>query len=252
LAFADSQSRPLSVQLTVAWNQLPGFHPADWSAIQTRLMKVMSEWLRRRGIEPTFVWVREVSGPADDPWYHTHVQVHVPRPRTGRIAGELVQFLGRAFGFMRFGLKAEFGTFGMWTPAMRAGGLRYWLKGFDHRDFHHLPDGETQNIGAALGIEHRGTQGRVMIKRAGVNQNIGRAARRAAGWVERRDLADLRAILRPPEAPPKAPKASPGLLLGRRNLKPVYLNSRTGKAAHQRAAAMTGLIARAPGGDQDG
>jgi len=136
---------------------------------------------------------------------------------------------------------------------MRAGGLRYWLKGIDHRDFRYLSPDETVNIAAAIGIEHRGTQGVVPIKRAGTSQNLGRAARHAAGWVERRALADLRAILRPPETPKASPKAAPRPLLGRRGLQPVYLKSRTGKADPQRAAAMTGLIARAPeAGDQDG
>jgi hypothetical protein len=176
------------------------------------------------------VWTREIS---ESLWRHTHIQLHLPKLHTGRVAGELVAFLGSAFGFPRLGLKAELGSYWMWNQSMRAGGLRYLLKGFDHRDFRYLSPDETVNVAAAIGIEHRGTQGEVPIKRAGVSQNIGRAARRAAGWTERRDLADLRAILRPPETP----KAPPKLVLGRRGLRPVYLKSGMGKEDPQRSAA---------------
>jgi hypothetical protein len=219
LAFADSQDRSLSVQITVAWEFLPKFAPATWSAQQTKLMKTMSEWLRHCGIKPTYVWVREVS---DSLWHHTHIQLHIPKRQTRRIARELVTFLGHSFGFLPGGLKEELGIYGMWNQAMRAGGLRYWLKGIDHRDFRYRSLNETVNVAAAIGIEHRGTQGIVPIKRAGTSQNLGRAMRRATGWTERRSLEDLRVILRPPETLKKTKPKTMGLLLGHRGRKPLY------------------------------
>jgi hypothetical protein len=220
LVFADQLGLPLSVAITVDWDLLPGFQPGRWAAHQTALVKVMSEWLRRRGIEPAYVWTREVSG---SQWHHTHFQLHILKRNTRRVAGELVAFLSRSFGFLDGGLEESLGDWGMWTPAMRAGSCIYDLKAFDHRDFRYLASGETENIGAALGINHRGTQGEVAIKRAGTSQSLGQAARRAAGWVERRSLEDLRAILRPPRTPKKTKPKTTGLELGRRGLMPVYM-----------------------------
>lgn len=215
-AFADSRGRALSVQITVAWDLLPGFEPDAWSAHQTRLLKAMAAWLRCQGIEPTWVWTREVSSQL---WCHTHIQLHIPRDCTKQLAAKLVKHLGTAFGFLRDGIREELGDFGMWTAAMRAGGLRYLLKGICHADFRYLSPTETENVGQALGVEHRGTQGTVPIKRAGTTENIGKAARRAAGWIERRTLEDLRAIL----VPVKKAKPSKGLVLGRRGQRDVIL-----------------------------
>jgi hypothetical protein len=228
LAFADSLSLSLSVQVTVAWDLMPGFQPGDWSARQTALVVEMSEWLRRHGIEPAFAWTREVSG---SQFHHTHFQLHIPKQHTMRTAVDLVDFLRHRFGFPDEGVVASLGKYGMWTPAMRAGDFIYLLKAFDHRDFRYLNPDETVNIGAALGIEHRGSQGEVSIKRAGTSANLGKAARRAAGWVERRSLEDLRAILRPPLTPKKT--KTKGLLLGRRGQALVYLPPRLPEADPQ-------------------
>ena len=46
--------------------------------------------------------------------------------------------------------------FGANTPTMQAGLMRYCLKGLDHWDFHYSAY-ETDNIGDAIGIDHRGT-----------------------------------------------------------------------------------------------
>jgi hypothetical protein len=217
---------------------MPGFQPGNWAAEQTALVKTMSEWLRRRGIEPAYVWTREVSG---SQWHHTHFQLHIPKQHTKRIAGELVAFLKHSFGFEPdgVGIKESLGTYGMWSRPMRAGNFVYVLKAIDHRDFRYLSSGETENIGAALGINHRGTQGEVAIKRAGTSQNLGKAARRAAGWVERRSLEDLRAILQPPK------KTKTGLELGRRGLMSFYMPApRSGTEGAGRESGLT--CAQAP------
>lgn len=220
--FADQQGRPLTVALTIAWNMMEGFEPngwmARWSRTQTRLLKSAAEWLARRDIEPTWVWVRECSASL---WCHTHLQLHLPRiakgKRTGALARELVEHLKRSFRFAPAGIKAVFGTFGMWTKGMRQGEFIYQLKGIDHRAFKYISPEETVNIAAAIGVEHRGTQGTIPIKRAGTTENISRSARHRAGWHERRSLDELRQIIRPPQSPPC------GLILGRRGLRDIIL-----------------------------
>lgn len=48
-----------------------------------------------------------------------------------------------------------------------------------------------------LGIEHRGTDGMVRAKRAGTTRNIGRKARREAGWRETRLIENVADLLNP-------------------------------------------------------
>lgn len=157
-----------------------------------------------REIIPTFAWVREkVPGRGA----HTHVLLHLPRRGTAKLAEELRAYLSGTFGFqdritsfdrVERGVDMSYGQFGAWTRAMRAGKLRYCLKGLDHAAFRYVSqDGETENIGVALGIDHRGQQGFITVKRCGTSQNIGPAARRKVGWAEVRDLTGLGRILNP-------------------------------------------------------
>ncbi len=205
-AFAQAQGHPLVAGLTLTWRLMDGFAEQAWPAAQVRVLDSMSKWLRRRGIVPTFVWVRErVPGRGA----HTHLLLHLSRDDTAGLAEQLRGYLAGAFGFRdeaapsgraERGVAVSRGRFGAWTPAMRAGLLRYCLKGLDPAAFRYVGQaGETENIGAALGIEHRGPQGLIAVKRCGTSQNIGPTARRLAGWAEVRDLAGLRRILHPAE-----------------------------------------------------
>jgi hypothetical protein len=90
--------------------------------------------------------------------------------------------------------------FGANTPTMQAGLMRYCLKGLDHRDFHYSAY-ETDNIGDAIGIDHRGAQGIIEIKRAGVSQTSARQPG-SGSWTELRSIEDLRSALRPPPHQP--------------------------------------------------
>ncbi len=206
-AFAQAQGRPLVAGLTLTWRLMDGFAEQAWPAAQTRVFDHMSRWLRRREIVPAFAWIRErVPGRGA----HTHLLLHLPRRGTAGLAEQLRGYLAGAFGFRdgatasgraERGVAVSCGRFGAWTPKMRAGQLRYCLKGLDPTAFRYVGQaGETENIGAALGIEHRGPQGLIAVKRCGASQNIGPAARRRAGWTEVRDLAGLRRILHPAEA----------------------------------------------------
>lgn len=223
--FADRQGRPLTVAMTVVWNLMADFNEAGWeerwSAIQTRFMKSIARWMSHRGIEPTWIWSRECSKSL---WWHTHIQLHLPRAangkRTGTLARELAAHLESSFSFAPGGIYLSFGTFGMWTKPMRCGELIYQLKGVDHRAYTIDNTGETVNIGSALGIEHRGNQGHIPLKRAGTTENIGAAARRRVAWLERSSLDDLRQIIRPPEVKHQ------GVILGRRGLQQIILKSR--------------------------
>ncbi len=99
--------------------------------------------------------------------------LHLPHRDTAKLAEELRDYLSESFGFrdrttgkVERGVDVSYGRFGAWTRERRAGMLLYCLKGFDHRAFRYVgQDGTTENIGAALGIDHRGQQGFIDIKR---------------------------------------------------------------------------------------
>jgi hypothetical protein len=50
-----------------------------------------------------------------------------------------------------------------------------------------------------LGLDHRGSQGIIEIKRSGVAQSLGPKARSLSGWQEVKDLEGLRRLLNPSE-----------------------------------------------------
>ena len=188
-AFANSIRQPLNAALTIRWKHSPRFTPDLWAVMQTELFNKTSAWLRRNGVQPVHVWVREkvrreVAGE------HTHAQIWLGS-KPANLAGGLVGYIRRVFEFTDEGAAISCGDFGMQTPKMRAGNLRYSLKGFDHAAFKYLPDGATFNIGSELGINHRGSQGTIPIKRAGTSENISKAARQRHGWLEVRDIGGL-------------------------------------------------------------
>ena len=198
-AFASSAGWPLSVQLTIAWELSEYFADEGWATLQTRLFNEMGRYLRRRGIEIAFVWTRER---APGRGAHTHAAVHLGGKPIDVAAG-LLAYLTDKFSFAPGAVDISMGKFGAMTPSRRAGIMLYLLKGIDHAAFRFTGnDGSTENIGAALGIDHRGQQGHIAIKRAGVSQNVALAARKRAGWREVRDLEGLSRLLNPP--PPES------------------------------------------------
>jgi len=195
-AFAASLGSPLNAQLTFVWPLVPGFTAGDLPRLQHELLRRFGQWLRRRGVVPRFVWVRErVRGRG----LHLHVQTSLPQ--------ELVEaaeaFLTAAGGFVDIpppdAIKGVMISWGSGSHGAWAGLLKYLAKGLDHRDFVYGPHGTTINLGVLLGVQHRGMQGLIAMKRSGVSQNIGPKARAAAGWQEVTDPLDLAYWLNPPK-----------------------------------------------------
>jgi hypothetical protein len=201
-AFAERNlAKLLNTHLTVTWQHSALFNglDQDWTTLQTQLLGRLTRWLFARRVVTAFVWVRERSRGMGR---HTHVLAHLgPRPEI--LSRDLKTDLTEKFSFGPRGIKITYGRFGANTPRMQAGLLRYILKGIDPEAFRYSGLGaETEKIADFLGIQHRGRQGTIKIKRCGVSQNIGPKARCEAGWPEQRDLASLRRILQPDEQPP--------------------------------------------------
>lgn len=195
--FAESESRSLNAMLTLRWTDAEDFTPDRWASAQSKLFDKMARWLGARGIAPAFAWTRErVPGVGA----HNHAIVHLgPQPLA--VAAGLTSYLTRAGRFRTAdGVHISMGRFGALTPESRAGLQRYVAKGLDHRLWRYAsPAGETENLGAALGLDHRGSQGNITIKRCGVSQSIGPKARAICGWTEVRDISGLRRLLHPSE-----------------------------------------------------
>lgn len=188
-AFAASLGVPFNAMLTVRWGLLPGFVDDDLPRLQTILLDRAARWLGRDGVVLHAVWTRER---ARGVGLHTGIAMHLP---SRRLAQALCAYLERSMGFVtRYGHRAVWLTWGARSHAAWAGSLRYLLKGLDHRAFIYVGT-QTANLGVELGIDHRGQQGFVPIKRAGTTQNIGRAARKRAGWRDVRDVAGLRRLI---------------------------------------------------------
>ena len=192
-AFANSIRQPLNAALTIRWKHSPRFTPDLWAVMQTELFNKTSAWLRRNGVQPVHVWVREKVR-REAAGEHTHAQLWLGS-QPAKIAGGLKAYIRRVFEFTDEGADIALGDFGMKTPKMRAGNLRYSLKSLDPAAFKYLPDGTTFNIGSELGIDHRGNQGTIVIKRAGTSERISKAARQRHGWLEVRDIEGLRRLL---------------------------------------------------------
>ncbi len=197
---------PLNALLTLVWRRSKHWCGVEsWPQLQVRLLDQVTRWLRRHDIATAYLWTRETkqgSGP------HTHILLHLGcRPTLVRTS--FTRWLETAFDFDSFGVKLTMGRFGALTSKSRAGLLRYLLKGFDQEHFQYW-FGEALNTAAELGIENRGPQGTISVKRAGTSQNIALSARRRTAWLERRSIAELRRYLRS-EAPP-SPLAPPQAL----------------------------------------
>ena len=187
-AYAKSAGLALNAQITVTWQNARSFEIESWAEIQTAFFDKMSRHLKEHGVTPAFIWTRERQhgkGP------HTHGGIHLG-PKPASIVRDLKRQLDSKFGFDEMGIKLDIGKFGLMKNTMRTGMLRYALKALAHADFRYTGIGsETENIGHLLGIGHRGSQGMISIKRAGASQNITKAARKAAGWAEIRELERL-------------------------------------------------------------
>lgn len=193
-SYASYFSLPINAQLTIAWRHSPLFNETEWPQFQTKLLDKLTRYLKHRKIKIAFVWSREREtgkGP------HTHIAIHLGR-RPIQIAPGLRSYLTDAFDLGTEGVNIVMGQYGANTPSMRAGIMRYLLKGMDHTAFRYTGIGaDTENIANKIGIGHRGGQGIIKIKRVGASQSISRSARKRAGWTDVRDLVGLNRLLNP-------------------------------------------------------
>src|SRR5690606_10054396 len=143
-------------------------------------------WFRSRGLIFTFLYVWEVQPKTLG--YHCHFLIHVPHKYRRAFQKIAPRWTTADCSppsnehVLKFSRSRYTSSVNMTTASMRFGHLLYCLKGTDHRAYVETPDGRTHNAAALLGIQHRGEQGDIRIKRAGTSANIGPSAQAKAGF----------------------------------------------------------------------
>jgi hypothetical protein len=189
---------PYLVHATIRWDHCPDFTPREWLDRQGRLLDKLGRWLRRNGVKVSFLWVREVGRLNGE---HTHLLLHLP-PEHWAACKEFLLTAGdfeRGRNVTGEAVVLKGGDFGMRTPRMRAGALRYLLKSVDPDAIARAPadDGGTRPLPEALGIRVDRDRLPVSGKRCGTSYSIGATMRRNFRWRELRTVAELRDYLNP-------------------------------------------------------
>ncbi|MDA5192667.1 hypothetical protein [Govanella unica] len=169
---ADAIGLPLNRFTTIHWEA--GGVTEDFQGATGAFLKRAKDWLRLRGVEMAYVWVRE-DGPAAGE--HVHILLHLP-PR-----------LVRDFSYRQRGwLKACGATFRKGVIFSRPVGtslshafvrIRYGQNYYDHltQVVDYMLKGADQVTRAHLGLSKATQTGSLQGKRTATSQNIGRAAR---------------------------------------------------------------------------
>lgn len=188
--FAAAKGTPLTAHVTLIWNGTPGWHIDRWSEFETRLWKLASEWLKRRGVEPVRVFVREnVRGRGP----HSHWAVHLPADRWAELRPLFQEYLLQAGRFTWAKAVLIWGE-----PRRRPGGdplnqirglLKYLCKGL-HPDAMINSGFGTIPLSQFIGVDLE-QQAVVPLQRVGSSECIGPRARQNAGWPERRSFLSL-------------------------------------------------------------
>lgn len=182
-AFAACKRVPLTALVTMRLAQSASCPPDDAAPWLGRLLDKTCRWFGRQDVEPAYVMVRERGARLGD---HAHVLLHVPDLR--RMKLPLLDFIASAGRFedapSGAAVNISAGRFGMFTKPMAAGALMYVLKAAEPA------------IADQLGIRREPSMhfaGRAFS----TSENIGAAARAAAGWREIAEPAALRRYLNP-------------------------------------------------------
>ena len=210
-AFAEWQGIGFTAHATLHWRCDPAFEFLRPGASRLhRFLDKLGRWLKRQDIPVAFAWVNEVGREYGE---HTHLVLHVPKPRRGAI-GAFNAFKaslhawdhGETEGFHpdqvdRFGkpwpaVKITGARYGIHNRRMRSGLCKYLLQG-DRPEGPRLHRLRCRDPCCRTWHQAEGQccpDPKPTLRRS---CSLGPAARRAAGWTELRSLEDLHARLNP-------------------------------------------------------
>lgn len=161
---------PFNRHLTVHW-AMGGIPDCQAAAATGRLIKLVRDWVKKRGGDFAHGWVREMGNHKGS---HAHVLLHIPKDlKLGHMTRRWVRSIAgaaprraimtRAIGGTR---KAAFSG-SDWYECNLAAVVAYVLKGVD------------AEAGEALGLDEFARGGRIIGKRVSISQNLRPAGR---GW----------------------------------------------------------------------
>jgi hypothetical protein len=169
--FAARVGLPLNRHLTIHW-EAAGVTDCGAAAATAAFLALARDWLRKRGAASAWVWVRENG---DNKGSHVHILVHC-RPELARAFSAMQRrWLRRVTGNpyrARVIRTARIGgtlTAAQMAPAHYAENLAAVVA--------YLLKGATLAAARELGLQRLEAGGRIIGKRAGTSQNIGRATR---------------------------------------------------------------------------
>jgi hypothetical protein len=172
--FAARIGLPLNRHLTIHW-EAAGVPDCRAAAATAAFLTLARDWLRKRGAALAWAWTRENG---DGKGSHVHILLHC-RPELARaFAGMQRRWLRRVTGKpyrARIIRTARIGgtlTAAQTAPAVYAENLAAVVA--------YLLKGASPAAAREVGLERLEAGGRVIGKRAGTSQNIGRAARERA------------------------------------------------------------------------
>jgi hypothetical protein len=202
---AEKMGRPLTLAMVVTWNKTNNWHEDFLKERVGKFLDNVRHWMYRRNLPVAYLWTMENSYRMK---LHTNFMFHVPREYFWDLVKAMPNLIPHYSG--NHSTYEVVGDSGVKPPKFlrhpnqRKGVLKYFLKGMDHSKTFTGPDGTTLNIGDALGIAHRGQQGRVPGRRTGLSHSLAPTARSKGGYSDETDfpaLGDLLAIHRTPTAP---------------------------------------------------
>lgn len=156
---------PFNRHLTVHWAKA-NLTDAEAAAATSRLVKLIRDWVRKKGGQVVYAWVRE-NGP--DKGCHSHILLHIPEGLSlaltrrwyklvtgwhGRVPKRAVKSVCVG-GASRAGVSSS-----EWYLANLAKLIGYVLKGSDSR------------MGEALGLDAYGKGGRIIGKRVAISMTL--------------------------------------------------------------------------------
>jgi hypothetical protein len=159
---------PFNRHLTVHW-ALGGINDRDASAATGRLVKLIGDWVRKRGGRFAHAWVREMGRRKGS---HVHILLHIPKNlRLGHMTSRWVRsILGRT-------KKGTIKTRAIGGTAKAAFSGSDWYEDNLAAVVAYLLKGVSVEAGEALGLDSAAAGGWIIGKRIAISQNLRPAGR---------------------------------------------------------------------------
>ena len=173
--FAEEQSTPLNVALTLSWTKTANWKEAFYASHREHFLNNLTKWLRRQDIIPAYLWAAEISNTQG---LHQHLLVHVPmhlfRRFCEKVSDMVPGFKGNSHTIRIHRDQDDQTNPPKWMFHInqRLGAIKYLLKRMNHSTTFNA-NGNRLNLADHVGIQHRGSEPRPLTgKRYGVSHTL--------------------------------------------------------------------------------